>query len=669
MENVTTNRFYSLLTFGFIFLVYAFTSSQYVCLEDDGLFIMASYFGGVSHPPGYPVYTILGKLVTFLPIGTVAYRVHLLSAFFGAASCVICFLIVRYISGRVFISFCTSIILAFSKTFWSQSIVAEIYSLNVFLFLLVIYLLISLDSSSIDTVIKRRLYWVFLIIGLGCSNHWPLFVLSSPAFAVLLYRYRGYVFVLWWKLFFAFFLGLLPYAWLFIVSNDHSGISFYGAIDSWEKFFFYVSRKGYSSVDNNQVAGLSDKINYLFFFFKQLWEQFSIPLFIVGMFGFCYSWKKFEIKVALSLLFGFLGSSFLLILLLNFEYNQIFKAVFRVYPLLAFSVFVIWIFAGFEFVQITIKRFYMGEKKLYGIEKATIICNSFAVLVCIYVFVNNWNYNNKRNFSWGEDYANTILMLLERESDLFISADLDIGTIGYLNLVAGVRSDIEVYNIYGVFFGNRLFPPLKITTDGQIKKLKEFISNKKDKNKVYFITSRFEDIPREDLFLLFKYHKLVDGRKYKLRIPGEFLEFIQLTFQNDESFNDPWFEIHRKALIKKMGFFIGNNPEGMKGLLGDSFDEINKTIESELVGRLGRASGCVNSPNCNFTATIKELQKFSKDLSYMDSERLDLKEISQIYYLLGRCIESIGNKAGAKQYYIDSIEVWPSHKNMAYKRL
>ena len=78
-----------------LFALYAATSPPTVALEDDGFFILASYFLGVAHPPGYPLFTALGKAATLVPLGTVAYRVHLLSAAFGSLSCAALWLCAR----------------------------------------------------------------------------------------------------------------------------------------------------------------------------------------------------------------------------------------------------------------------------------------------------------------------------------------------------------------------------------------------------------------------------------------------------------------------------------------------------------------------------------------------------------------------------------------------
>ena len=53
-----------------LLLLYLFTAPRTVVLEDDGLFILSSWFLGIEHPPGYPLFILLGKLATLLPFGS-----------------------------------------------------------------------------------------------------------------------------------------------------------------------------------------------------------------------------------------------------------------------------------------------------------------------------------------------------------------------------------------------------------------------------------------------------------------------------------------------------------------------------------------------------------------------------------------------------------------------
>ena len=52
------DRMHAALVAGALFALYAFTAPHTVGLEDDGLFILSSYFLGIAHPPGYPLFTL-----------------------------------------------------------------------------------------------------------------------------------------------------------------------------------------------------------------------------------------------------------------------------------------------------------------------------------------------------------------------------------------------------------------------------------------------------------------------------------------------------------------------------------------------------------------------------------------------------------------------------------
>ena len=43
-----------------LFALYALTAPRTVALEDDGLFVLSSYFLGIEHPPGFPLFTLIG---------------------------------------------------------------------------------------------------------------------------------------------------------------------------------------------------------------------------------------------------------------------------------------------------------------------------------------------------------------------------------------------------------------------------------------------------------------------------------------------------------------------------------------------------------------------------------------------------------------------------------
>src|ERR1041384_6111089 len=76
------------LTFVVVFTVYSLTLAPELTLEDSGELVTGSYYAGIPHPPGYPVWTIYSWLWTVLvPVGNPAWRVALAEAFLGSVAC------------------------------------------------------------------------------------------------------------------------------------------------------------------------------------------------------------------------------------------------------------------------------------------------------------------------------------------------------------------------------------------------------------------------------------------------------------------------------------------------------------------------------------------------------------------------------------------------------
>jgi len=210
-----------------LFGLYAYSAPRTVTLEDDGLFIMSSYFLGIDHPPGYPLLTLLGKLFTLLPVGSIALRVHLLSAFFGALTCVALWLVVRALVADAVSAYTGAVLYGLSATFWSQAIIAETYTLNTFFFFCLFYLaLVFLATKNL-----RVLYVFAGVFGLSLANHWPLMLLSTPCLVLLLLPARREVLRASPRMLaIAFVACVLPYLWMVVRSRMDPEISFYGPI-------------------------------------------------------------------------------------------------------------------------------------------------------------------------------------------------------------------------------------------------------------------------------------------------------------------------------------------------------------------------------------------------------------------------------------------------------
>src|SRR3989338_6090208 len=155
--------FSALVISGVSFFIYLLTLCPTVDVGDAGELIAAAYTLGIPHPPGYPLYCILGKLFTFIPIGSIAYRTNMMSAFFAAACAGTVYLILRLKEIRKAASAVSAFLLAFSSMFWSQAVISEVYAMNAF-FVSATFFILALWEKTRKT---KYLYLFSFFFGLG----------------------------------------------------------------------------------------------------------------------------------------------------------------------------------------------------------------------------------------------------------------------------------------------------------------------------------------------------------------------------------------------------------------------------------------------------------------------------------------------------------------------
>ncbi len=170
-------------------VAYIKTLTPSVCAGDSGELTTAIYNMGSAHPPGYPVYSILGKLFTFIPVGDIAHRVNLFSAIAGAASIFFLYLIlIKFLglnrdTGKLELSIhlpaiAVSFIFAFTTTQWSQAVIGEVYALNSILLSAMIFVMVLWYEEMIFFRNENRLhfaermtYLLAFTMGMSITNH------------------------------------------------------------------------------------------------------------------------------------------------------------------------------------------------------------------------------------------------------------------------------------------------------------------------------------------------------------------------------------------------------------------------------------------------------------------------------------------------------------------
>ena len=171
-----------LFTSFFSLLVYLFTLVPEVNWGDGAELSLQVYQLGVTHPPGYPVYTLLGKAVNLI-VTNPAAATNLLSALCTALTIGLMSLFILDLTNHIFASSIVPLIFAFTPQVWSMAVTTEVYNVNLLFLGLTLYLfhLWYKDSSMSALFLSSILFGVSL--GTYLAN-----LLLLPAFIFLLYR-------------------------------------------------------------------------------------------------------------------------------------------------------------------------------------------------------------------------------------------------------------------------------------------------------------------------------------------------------------------------------------------------------------------------------------------------------------------------------------------------
>ncbi|MFQ5483676.1 MAG: DUF2723 domain-containing protein, partial [Nitrospinaceae bacterium] len=177
---------------GAAWTVYLGTLCPTVFYRDSPEFINTAFALGISHPAGFPTYNLLAKALTFLPLGSVAFRVNLFSALAAVAALALVYAAawmgLRLFSGdgedrqKTWAAALATGCLAFSGPFWEQSRLAEVYTLHTAFTAGILLLLLSWRVKE-DV---RFLYAAALTYGLSAGNHATV-AFYLPAILVLFF--------------------------------------------------------------------------------------------------------------------------------------------------------------------------------------------------------------------------------------------------------------------------------------------------------------------------------------------------------------------------------------------------------------------------------------------------------------------------------------------------
>lgn len=449
---------YSLTAFILSFLIYMITLCPTVYVGDAGELISASYLLGIGHPPGYPLYCLLGKLFTiFIPVANIAFRINILSAVFSSCAIFIFYWMILQLfkffnfsgtSGNLnTTAFITSLFLAFSRTLWAQTIDAEVYTLNAFFVVLILYLLLSYLNSKNHWI----LYLFSFIFGLGLTNHHTLALLSPVFIAYIIhmlwtrnYEIKTNIKILSLMIMTSL-LGLSLYLYLPIRA-------FTFPIVNWgnpQKLSFitdHLLRKQYGSLSE---APLSIKllIEQLTAYSQLVYNEFSQYIFLFIPLGIIIAFLQKKTKFLLLVLPSWFFSSIVFILISNFRITPHNISIVEVFFIPSHIFIAILIAAGIFSI------FQFAHKFIKSSISRNLI-SLLVILLCILPLNANMKETNRSSFYLPYDYGVNVLNTPSPNSVLFSAGDSSTFVAMYLQLVEGMRKDLAVLDDTGTVFKN-----------------------------------------------------------------------------------------------------------------------------------------------------------------------------------------------------------------------
>jgi tetratricopeptide (TPR) repeat protein len=477
------------IVFVIAIVLYARTLAPTVTLVDSGELIVAVKALGVAHPPGFPLYVLLAHLATLLPVGSIAARVNFASALFAALAAAALTLVVaesmltldrlalrkdkskqKDTRGKrskkpapsikdsaepepagsfrwiIALAPCLAagLLFAFSRTLWAYATIAEVYTLNTLLIVVILLLMFRwrravIEDESHGGAFDRHDRWLKMaafIFGLALGVHHVTVAVLLPAFAVLVYATEGFGFFTSRRLLKAAlfaFAGLSIYLYLPLAASRLPVMN-WGDPRTLDQFLSHVTGRQYQVFLSPSLKTMTSQFGIFLKFaareFNPVWLPVGLAL---ALAGFVALFKRDRIAF-LFLVLVIIGD---LAYALNYEIAEDKDA----YYLPTFTAMAIA--AGFGAVWlIRSARLIRLPEKL-----AVAVVMIFVATAPILALAGNFSYNNRSRYYIAQDYIENILSTIE-PGGMLLTLDWQVySPMLYLREMEHRRTDVIAIDI------------------------------------------------------------------------------------------------------------------------------------------------------------------------------------------------------------------------------
>jgi tetratricopeptide (TPR) repeat protein len=430
-----------LVIFILALIVYILTLAPTVTAEDSGELVAAAATLGIPHPPGYPLFVVLGKLATLLPFGrSPAYHVTVMTAFFGAGTLILLFLLLRLAIDRTIVALGWVLVMMGTVTLWSQSVVAEVYTINSFFTLLALLCLLFWAESK-----KTTLLLAFgVTYGLNVVAHYMSIALAPAYIAFIFWTdphliYRKSLLGLAAML----LVGLSPMLLPFFFARHDPPLN-WGNPDTIKRWLYHIRRVQYRGLEFEEIIPTKEKMQFIGNFIWELMRQFPFYVAWLAGPGLVWLWRK-ERRITVLTVTLFVFNGIVLTLGLHFRYNEVNVLRVQVYYIPAYLAFCVWLAAGWQWLLETQKV--GGFLTNRRVREAALTAAPFVLAAGLLVL--NWRENDMSKYYFAQDYAENIFATAAPRAILYPIGDQQTFPIAYFQAVEGKRPDIIIADTYG----------------------------------------------------------------------------------------------------------------------------------------------------------------------------------------------------------------------------
>ncbi len=412
----------SVLFFGFLALYLHTVAPHLAPYRDAGEMVSLLSTLGVAHSPGYPLYTLAGRIFSMVPLGNIAYRVNVFSAVCAAGALVFLFLSLRKWTGAVPAMLATAF-LGFSNPFWDLATVSEMYALGALLFCALIYTALCLDEPL--------LFAFLMALGLGVRMDMLLLV---PLFVAWFWWGGKRKELPWMGLF--FMAGASVFLYLMFRSLTNPAIDWANP-DNLVAVLNSARRKNYSGTLD--LLSLSYRTGENFLINLRLYGIHLVDVFrwwgvAVALLGLWGAWKS-ERRIGIFLGVIFLVTCPVFLFLANMPPNPHALAIVEASYLV--PDIVVSIFIGFGVGRV---RALTPTLSLKG-EGVTLLL--FTGLLALNAIVG-FHRASKRYNLYARDYVENVFRSAPRNSVAVFHKDVQLFTLWAAQLVDGRRPDLSL---------------------------------------------------------------------------------------------------------------------------------------------------------------------------------------------------------------------------------